>query len=48
MTLITLLMTRLTLYSRKNSPYKAKWQIPKLILKAWMIIFNALNYISIF
>ena len=30
------------------SPHKAKWLIPKLILKACTISFNALNYISIF
>ena len=30
------------------SSYKVKWRIPKLILKAWTISFNVLNYISIF
>ena len=30
------------------SPHNAKWGIPKLILKACTIIFNALNYIYIF
>ena len=30
------------------SPYQAKWQIPKLILKALKVGFNAWNYISIF
>ena len=30
------------------SPHNAKWGIPKLILKAYTIIFNALNYIYIF
>ena len=30
------------------SPYKAKWQIPKLILKACTINFDAPNYIYIF
>ena len=30
------------------SPYRAKWQTPKLILKTYTISFNALNYISVF
>ena len=30
------------------SPYKAKWRIPKLILKACTISLNTLNYIYIF
>ena len=28
-----------------HNPYKVKWRIPKLILKAYMIAFDVLNYI---
>ena len=33
---------------RDNNTYKAKWQIPKLILKAYTINFKTVNYISTF
>ena len=34
--------------NRIHSPYKAVWQIPKLIVKACTIHFNALNLLIVF
>ena len=47
MKLIKLIMLRARHHytNRLYSPKKAVWQIPKLILKACTISFNALNYI---
>ena len=42
------LVTFLLKSDKIYSPYKAKWWIPRLTLKAYTISFYALNYISAF